>query len=96
MTPRGDGTHEHESQFVLLLDDDVMITEGLAAGLEREGRTVVTCNDVESAELIVQRFQPSHIVADIRISGQFSFEGLDLIRYAKKLEKQVPAKRMQN
>jgi EAL domain-containing protein (putative c-di-GMP-specific phosphodiesterase class I) len=83
MKPRGEETGR-ESQFVLLLDDDVMITEGLAAGLEREGRTVVTCNDIESAELIVQRFQPSHIVADIRISGQFGFEGLDLIRYAKR------------
>ena len=43
-----------ESQLVLLIDDDVMITEGLSAGLEREGRTVITCNDVESAQLIVR------------------------------------------
>ena len=71
------------SQFVVLLDDDVGITEGLAAGLEREGRTLVTCNDVESAELIIEHFHPSHVVADIRISGDFGFEGLDLIRFAK-------------
>jgi EAL domain-containing protein (putative c-di-GMP-specific phosphodiesterase class I)/ActR/RegA family two-component response regulator len=73
-----------ESQLVLLLDDDVAITEGLAAGLEREGRTVITCNDVESAELIVERFRPSHIIADIRISGPFGFEGLDFVRFAKR------------
>ena len=73
-----------ESQLVLLLDDDTSITEGLAAGLERDGRTVITCNDVESAELIVERFRPSHIVADIRISGPFGFEGLDFIRFAKR------------
>lgn len=73
-----------ESQLILLLDDDVMITEGLAAGLEREGRTLITCNDVESAELIVERMQPSHIVADIRLSGPFGYEGLDFIRYAKR------------
>ena len=73
-----------DSQLIVLLDDDVMITEGLAAGLEREGRTLITCNDVESAELIVERFQPSHIVADIRISGPFGYEGLDFIRYAKR------------
>lgn len=84
MSPRSDRTGHTESQFVLLLDDDILITEGLAAGLERPGRTVVTCNDIESAELIVERFQPSHIVADIRISGQFGFEGLDLIRHAKR------------
>lgn len=74
----------HESQLVLVLDDDVMVTEGLAAGLEREGRTIITCNDIESAELIVERMQPSHIVADVRLSGPFGFEGLDFIRYAKR------------
>ncbi len=73
-----------ESQLILILDDDEMITDGLAAGLEREGRTLITCNDVESAELIVERMQPSHIVADIRISGPFGYEGLDFIRFAKK------------
>src|SRR5690349_20432146 len=73
-----------ESQFVLLVDDDVMVTEGLAAGLEREGRTVITCNDLESAELIVKRMKPSHIVADVRLTGQFAFEGLDFIHFAKR------------
>jgi EAL domain-containing protein (putative c-di-GMP-specific phosphodiesterase class I) len=73
-----------ESQLVLLLDDDVMVTEGLGLSLEREGRTVITCNDVESAELIVERMQPSHIVADIRLSGPFAFEGLDFIRHVKR------------
>ncbi len=72
-----------ESQLILILDDDEMVTEGLAAGLEREGRTLITCNDVESAEMIVERMQPSHIVADIRISGPFGYEGLDFIRFAK-------------
>jgi len=73
-----------ESQLVLLLDDDFMITEALAAGLERDGRTLITCNDVESAELMVEGLRPSHIVADIRISGQFGFEGLDFVRYVKR------------
>jgi EAL domain-containing protein (putative c-di-GMP-specific phosphodiesterase class I)/ActR/RegA family two-component response regulator len=74
---------ERESQLVLLLDDDAVITEALALGLEREGRTIITCNDVESAELIVERMQPSHIIADIRLSGPFAYEGLDFIRHAK-------------
>jgi EAL domain-containing protein (putative c-di-GMP-specific phosphodiesterase class I)/ActR/RegA family two-component response regulator len=72
-----------EPQSVLLLDDDLMITEGLAAGLERSGRTLITCNDVEAAEMIVDRFRPSHIVADVRLSGQFGCEGLDFIRYVR-------------
>jgi EAL domain-containing protein (putative c-di-GMP-specific phosphodiesterase class I)/ActR/RegA family two-component response regulator len=72
-----------ESQLILILDDDAMITQALAAGLEREGRTLITCNDVESAELIVERMHPSHIVADIRLTGPFGYEGLDFIRFAK-------------
>lgn len=70
-------------QVVLLLDDDAMITEALGIGLEREGRTVITCNDIESAELVVGRMRPTHIVTDIRLSGPFAFEGLDFIRYVK-------------
>lgn len=77
-------TPEKESQLILLIDDDVTITEGLAMGLEREGRSIITCNDVESAQLIVERLKPSHIVADVRISGPFGFEGLDFIRHAKR------------
>lgn len=73
-----------ESQFIVILDDDGVVTEGLAAGLEREGRTIITCNDVESAEIIVERMHPSHIVADIRLSGQFAYEGLDFIHFVKK------------
>lgn len=73
-----------ESQLILLLDDDVMVTEALAAGLEREGRTVITCNDLESAQLIVERMNPSHVVSDIRLTGPFGYEGLDFVRYAKR------------
>lgn len=73
-----------ESQMVVILDDEVMITEALAEGLEREGRTVVTCNDLESAQLVVERLKPSHVVSDIRLSGPFGFEGLDFIRFVRK------------
>jgi DNA-binding response OmpR family regulator len=64
-----------ESQLVLLVDDDPAITEGLAEGLEREGRTIITCSDIESAQLIVERMRPSHVVADIRLSGRSGWKG---------------------
>jgi EAL domain-containing protein (putative c-di-GMP-specific phosphodiesterase class I)/ActR/RegA family two-component response regulator len=76
--------NSRESQLVLLVDDDLMVTESLALGLEREGRTVITCNDLESAQLIVERMQPSHVVSDVRLTGPFGYEGLDFIRYAKR------------
>lgn len=71
-------------QIVLLLDDDLMITDGLGAGLTRSGRTVVTCNDVESAELVVDWLKPSHVVSDVRLTGAFGYEGLDFIRFVKR------------
>jgi EAL domain-containing protein (putative c-di-GMP-specific phosphodiesterase class I)/ActR/RegA family two-component response regulator len=67
-----------------VLDDDRLLTEALAAGLEREARTVITCNDLESAQLIVERMNPSHIVSDIRLTGPFAYEGLEFIRHVKR------------
>jgi EAL domain-containing protein (putative c-di-GMP-specific phosphodiesterase class I)/ActR/RegA family two-component response regulator len=72
-------------QIVLLLDDDLMITEGLAAGLARGTRTVLTCNDVESAKLVVAWIRPSHVVSDVRLTGAFGYEGLDFIRDVKRM-----------
>jgi EAL domain-containing protein (putative c-di-GMP-specific phosphodiesterase class I)/ActR/RegA family two-component response regulator len=71
-----------ERQNILLLDDDAAITEGLALGLQREGRTVITCSDLESAQLMVERLRLAYIVTDVRLTGPFAFEGLDFIRHA--------------
>jgi EAL domain-containing protein (putative c-di-GMP-specific phosphodiesterase class I) len=71
-------------QTVLILDDELAVTEGLSAGLQRPGRDVVSCNDVESAEIALEALNPTHVVADVHISGPFGFEGLDFIRYAKR------------
>jgi EAL domain-containing protein (putative c-di-GMP-specific phosphodiesterase class I)/ActR/RegA family two-component response regulator len=71
-------------QIVLLLDDDLMITEGLAAGLARSGRTIITANDLESGELVVEWLKPSHVVSDVRLTGEFGYEGLDFIRFVKR------------
>jgi EAL domain-containing protein (putative c-di-GMP-specific phosphodiesterase class I) len=79
-----DVQQSREAQLVLLIDDDINVTDVLAAGLERDGRTVITCNDIESAELIVERMTPSHVVSDVRLSGPLAFEGLDFIRYVKR------------
>jgi EAL domain-containing protein (putative c-di-GMP-specific phosphodiesterase class I)/ActR/RegA family two-component response regulator len=72
-------------QIVLILDDDLMITEGLAAGLARSGRTIITANDLESGELVVEWLKPSHVVSDVRLTGAFGYEGLDFIRFVKRL-----------
>ena len=71
-------------QIVLIVDDEVLVTEGLAAGLTRTGRTLITCNDLEGSELIVQWLKPSHVVTDVRLTGGFAYEGLDFIRFVKR------------
>src|ERR1700732_467339 len=71
-------------QIVLILDDDLMVTEGLAAGLSRPSRTIVTCNDLETGEMVVEWLRPSHVVSDVRLTGAFGYEGLDFIRFVKK------------
>ena len=71
-------------QVVLILDDDATVTEALALALERGDRTLITCNDLESAQLAVERLKPSVIVSDVRLSGDFSYEGLEFITFAKR------------
>jgi EAL domain-containing protein (putative c-di-GMP-specific phosphodiesterase class I)/ActR/RegA family two-component response regulator len=71
-------------QIVLVLDDELAVTEGLAMGLSREGRTVITANDLESGEIVVEWLKPSHVVSDVRLTGAFGYEGLDFIRFVKR------------
>ena len=69
----------NERQYVLLADDDDAITEGLSLTLEREGRTVILCSDVDAAELALARFPITHLVTDVQFSGDFGFEGLHFL-----------------
>ncbi|HEY2829929.1 MAG TPA: EAL domain-containing protein [Thermoanaerobaculia bacterium] len=79
-----DLTMDYSTQSILLIDDDRIITEGLGEALQRDGRTIITCNDIESAELIVEKLHPSHVVSDVRLSGPFAFEGLDFVRFVRR------------
>ncbi|MFP5247830.1 MAG: EAL domain-containing protein, partial [Thermoanaerobaculia bacterium] len=69
-----------ERQCILLVDDDLMITEALSYTLERPGRTTILCSDVESAEIALSRFPVTHLVTDVQFSGDFGFEGLHFLR----------------
>jgi EAL domain-containing protein (putative c-di-GMP-specific phosphodiesterase class I)/ActR/RegA family two-component response regulator len=71
------------TQSVLIIDDDLVLKEGLTAYLERAGRTLITCGDLAAAEVIVKRLRPSHIVTDVRLTGLFAYEGLDLLPFVR-------------
>jgi EAL domain-containing protein (putative c-di-GMP-specific phosphodiesterase class I) len=68
-------------ETLLVVDDDPVICEGLAHALGREGRQVVVCRDIESAEIVIDRMPPSHVISDVKLTGPFRFEGLDLLDY---------------
>lgn len=69
---------------MLIVDDDVDVGLALAAGLEREGRDIVLCRDAESAELVISARDIAFIVADVRLSGPFRYDGLELLEYARR------------
>jgi EAL domain-containing protein (putative c-di-GMP-specific phosphodiesterase class I) len=66
-------------ECILLVDDDVAVTEALSLLLERSGRTIVVCSDVESAEITLEQFPVTHLVTDLQFSGSFGFEGLHFL-----------------
>lgn len=68
-----------ERECILLVDDDPYISEALSLTLERTGRTLILCSDVESAEIALTRFPVTHLVTDLQFSGRFCFEGLQFI-----------------
>jgi EAL domain-containing protein (putative c-di-GMP-specific phosphodiesterase class I)/ActR/RegA family two-component response regulator len=70
-------------QYVLLVDDDSSITEALSYTLDREGRTLVLCSDVEAAEVALASFPITHLVSDVQFSGDFGFEGLHFLGRVK-------------
>lgn len=66
-------------QCILLVDDDSGIIDALSHTLERPGRTMILCSDVESAEIALARFPVTHLVTDLQFSGPFGFEGLHFL-----------------
>lgn len=66
-------------EYVLLIDDDRDIAEGLALLLDRDGRTTIVCSDIESAEIVLARYPVTHVVSDVQFSGAFGFEGLHFL-----------------
>jgi EAL domain-containing protein (putative c-di-GMP-specific phosphodiesterase class I)/ActR/RegA family two-component response regulator len=79
-----------KSQVILVVDDDPVTTEALASSLERENRTVITCNDIDSAKMIVERIPLTLILSDVKFSGPFGFEGLDFLPHVARIASQTP------
>ena len=66
-------------QYILISDDDEAITDALSLTLERDGRTVILCSDVDAAEVALSQYPVTHLVTDVQFTGQFGFEGLHFL-----------------
>lgn len=71
-------------QTLLIVDDDESVRLALPEALSCAGRAIIVCGDVESAQLVVERYEPACIVTDVRLSGPFRFEGLDFVADIRK------------
>lgn len=69
----------NQRQYILLSDDDELITSALSMTLERAGRTLIVCSDVDAAEVALSQFPITDVVTDVQFSGEFGFEGLHFL-----------------
>ena len=66
---------------VVVVDDDVLLREGLAGLLERSGYEIVgRCGDASELIEIVREQQPDLVVVDIRMPPSHTTEGLEAAR----------------
>ena len=66
-------------QTLLIIDDEPEICTALATALNERGRHTIVCRDAEAAQFVIERFPITHVLTDIRLTGPFRFEGLDII-----------------
>jgi EAL domain-containing protein (putative c-di-GMP-specific phosphodiesterase class I)/ActR/RegA family two-component response regulator len=72
------------SQTLLIIDDEPEICTALATALNERGRHIIVCRDAEAAQFVIERFPITHVLTDIRLTGPFRFEGLDIIDQVKR------------
>lgn len=77
-------------QVILVVDDEPATTDALAMLLEASDRTIVTCNDIDSAKLVLARLPLSAVLSDVKFSGPFGFEGLEFVPHVSRHAPQTP------
>ena len=70
---------------ILIVDDEPTILMTLSHLLGSRDTTVITSSRIEEAEEALSRYPFDLVIADIRLSGMYGIEGLELLSYIKKL-----------
>lgn len=70
---------------VLIVDDEPTILLTLSHLLGGKDSVVITSSKIEEAEEALARYTFDLVIADIRLSGMYGIEGLELLSYIKKM-----------
>jgi DNA-binding NtrC family response regulator len=68
---------------ILIVDDEPTILLSLSYCLRTSKVEVITSSKIEAAEEALARYPFALVIADIRMSGMYGIEGLELLRYVK-------------
>lgn len=74
-----------EVRRILIVDDEPTILLSLSYCLKTDGVEVITSSKIEAAEEALSRYFFDLVIADIRMSGMYGIEGLELLSYVKKI-----------
>ncbi len=74
---------------VLIVDDEKATTIGLKGVLEEPNVEVLTAVTLEDAKKLVGEREINVILSDIRLSGYNQTEGLELLEYAKEVNRET-------
>lgn len=70
---------------ILIVDDEPTILMTLSHVLSASDVTVIASSRIEEAEEALDRYAFDLVIADIRLSGMYGIEGLELLSYIKKI-----------
>jgi DNA-binding NtrC family response regulator len=70
---------------ILIVDDEPTILMTLSHLLSTKDSVVITSSRMEEAEEALSRYTFDLVIADIRLSGMYGIEGLELLSYIKKI-----------
>lgn len=75
---------------VLIVDDEPSILLSLSHLLSGDDVVALTSSRIEDAEEALDRYKFDLVIADIRLSGIYGIEGLELLSYIKKIRPDTP------
>lgn len=84
LPPVSDAPVTAMNNLVLVVDDEDAVRDAVAEELHMGGWSVLTCSDIESAQVIVESQPVTAIVSDVRLTGPFAFEGLEFVHHVMK------------